>query len=185
MVQNWVFIALGFLLEFRVFFLLLFAFIILQIMTGDKKKQQGIFVSVHRKNLVKDKKNSMVQNCIFITLGFLPEFRVFVFVFWIHYPTNNDRGEKKLVGNISDCSQENCSEEKIIIKSVEVRNKNRSPLVQVWCQAKRSEANFFARFNISPGYIFRLVQYFAQFNSSLGSIFRSVQFFARFLFSRF
>ena len=136
-------------------------------------------MSVHSKNLVKDKKNSMVQNCVFITLGFLPEFRVFVFVFWIHYPTNNDRGEKKLVGNISDCSQENCSEEKIIIKSVEVRNKNTREVPWFRFGVRRSEAKPI----FSLGSIFRLGIYFAWFNTSLSSIVRLVPFFARFNFS--
>ena len=135
-------------------------------------------MSIHRNNLVKDKKNSMVQNCVFITLGFLPEFRV-CFLFFGFIILQIMTGEKKLVGNISDCSQENCSEEKIIIKSVEVRNKNTREVPWFRFGVRRSEAKPI----FSLGSIFRLGIYFAWFNTSLSSIVRLVPFFARFNFS--
>ena len=44
------------------------AFIILEILTGHKqKKQYVIFLHVHRKNLVKEKKIIVVQKCVSIT----------------------------------------------------------------------------------------------------------------------
>ena len=55
MVQKWVSIGVVFSLKFRVFF----AFIILEILTGHKKKEYGIFLSVYRKNVVKEKNKDM------------------------------------------------------------------------------------------------------------------------------
>ena len=75
MVQKWVSIALVFPFEFRV----VFAFIILEILTGHKKKKQYVnFLHVHRKNTVKEKKKSSCRSgfpllflCILLKCSFL------------------------------------------------------------------------------------------------------------------
>ena len=54
-----------------------FAFITLQILTGHEEKLEGIFLSVHRNNLVKETKKIMGWKCVSIALDFPLEFRVF------------------------------------------------------------------------------------------------------------
>ena len=77
-----------------------FALITLQIVTAHAKKQQGIFLSVHRNNLVKETKKIMGWKCVSIAVDFPLEFRFF---FCIHYSRNTEKAEKKKVGNLSEC----------------------------------------------------------------------------------
>ena len=72
-----------------------FAFSTVQILTAHRKKQQGIFLSAHRNNLVKERKKSMGYKCVSIALDFPLEFRDF---FCIHYSGNTKGHENKNQG---------------------------------------------------------------------------------------
>ena len=74
-IMGWkcVSIALDFRLGFRVFF----AFTILEILTGHKKKEWGIFLSVHRKNLVEEKKILWGRSVFPLLLTSLSNFEIF------------------------------------------------------------------------------------------------------------
>ena len=97
-----------------------FAFIILEILTGRKKKQQGIVLSVHRKKLVKEKKNLMGYKCVSIGLDFPLEFRYF---FCTHYSRNTKRHKRKNQGMFLKVHRKIVVKKIIFISPVEVGNK--------------------------------------------------------------
>ena len=69
---------------------------------GDKKKQYGFILNIHRENLVKEFFFSMVQKWVSIALVFPFEFRV-VFAFIILEILTGHK--KKIVCKFSACSQ--------------------------------------------------------------------------------
>ena len=122
-----------------------FAFIIQEILTGQKKKEQGIFLRVHRKKLAKEKKKKcMGQKCVSIALDFPLEFRDF---FCIHYSGNTKGHEIKNQGMFLNVHRKILVKKNNISKPCKWEIKNTREVPEVpwfWC---RTSSPFSLRFS--------------------------------------
>ena len=107
------------LLNFDLFiYLFTFFFTIGEILTGHKTKQ-GMFLSVHRKIVLKQKEMKLCRSGFPFLLSSLSNFESFFFFFFLHYSRNTSRAFKKKEGMFLSVHRKIVVKQKIL-KGVEV-----------------------------------------------------------------